>query len=59
MQILSNVSKFYIKFDDSKDGLNSDTFRKHHLWVPIEKTKTDIKIKSSKTSSPIIKRTQY
>ena len=31
----------------------------NHLWVPIDKTKTDIKIKSSKTSSPIIKRTQY
>ena len=57
-----NVSKIYIKFDDSKDGLkrmNSDAFGKQHLWVPIEKTEVDIKIKSSKTSSPVTKKTQY
>ena len=56
-----NVSKIYIKFDDSKSGLKSmniDAFGKQHLWVPIEKTEVDIKIKSSKNSSPVIKRTQ-
>ena len=54
-----NVSKIYIKFDDSKAGLkrmNSDAFGKQYLWVPIEKTEVDIKIKSSKTSSPVVKR---
>ena len=57
-----NVSKIYIKFDDSKAGLKrmtSDAFGKQHLWVPIEKTEVDTKIKSSKTSSPVIKRTQH
>ena len=57
-----NVSKIYIKFDDSKAGLkrmNYDAFGKQHLWVSIKKTEVDIKIKSSKTSSPVIKRTQY
>ena len=57
-----NVSKIYIKFHYSKAGLkrmNSDTLGKQHLWVPIGKTEVDIKIKSSKTSSPVIKRTQY
>ena len=57
-----NVSKINIKFDDSKAGLkkmNSDAFGKQHLWVSIEKTQFYIKIKSSKTSSPVIKRTQY
>ena len=57
-----NLSKIYITFDDFKAGLkrmNSDVFGKQHLWVPIENTEVDIKIKSSKTSSPIIKRTQY
>ena len=57
-----NVSKIYIKIDDSKAGLksmNSYAFVKQQLWVPIEKTEFDIKIKSSKTSSPVIKRTQY
>ena len=57
-----NVSKIYITFDDSKAGLKkmkSDAFGKQDLWVPIDKTEVDIKIKSSKTSSPVIKRTQY
>ena len=56
-----NVSKIHIKFDDSKAGLkriNSDAFGKQNLWVAIEKTEVDIKVKSSKTSSPVIKRTQ-
>ena len=57
-----NVSKIYITFDDSKAGLKkmkSDAFGKQDLWVPIDKTEVDIKIKSSKTSSPVIRRTQY
>ena len=57
-----NASKIYVKLDDSKAGLkrmNSDAFGKQHLWVPIEKTEVDIKIKSSKTSSPVTERTQY
>ena len=57
-----NVSKIYITFDNSKAGLKemkSDAFGKHHLWVPIDKTEVDIKIKSSKTSSLVIKRAQY
>ena len=57
-----NVSKIYIKLDDCKAGLksmNSDAFRKQHLWVPIEKTEVDIKIKSNKTSLPVIKRAKY
>ena len=57
-----NVSKIYVMFDDSKAGLkrmNSDAFGKQHLWVPIEKIEVGIKIKSCKTSSPVIKRTQY
>ena len=57
-----NVSKIYINFDDSKAGLkkmNSDAFGKQQLWVPIEKTEVDSKIKSSKTFSPAIKRTPY
>ena len=48
-----NVSKIYINIDDFK------AFGKQHLRVPIEKTEFDIKIKSSKTSSPVIKRIQY
>ena len=57
-----NVSKIYITFGDSKAGLKqmtSDAFGKQHLWVPIDKTEVGIKNKSSKTSSPVIKRTQY
>ena len=57
-----NVSKIYIKFGDSKAGLksmNSDAFGKQHLLVAIEKTVADIKPKSSKTSSLVIKRTKY
>ena len=57
-----NVSKIYNKFGDSKAGwkmMNSDAFGKQNSWVPVEKTEVDIKIKSSKISSPVIKRTQY
>ena len=57
-----NVIKIYIKFDDSKAGLkkiNKDAFAKKHCWVPIEKTEVDIRMKSTKTLSPVIKRTQF
>ena len=56
------ISKIYLKFDDTRDGvkaMNADIIRKQNLWVPIEKTEVDIKIKLSKNSSPVIKRTQY
>ena len=59
-----NFSKIYITIYIYiyKAGLkrrNSDAFVKQHLWVPIEKKEFDIKIKSTKTSSPVIKKTQY
>ena len=57
-----NFSKIYITIYIHKAGLkrrNSDAFVKQHLWVPIEKKEFDIKIKSTKTSSPVIKKTQY
>ena len=58
----NNVSKMYINFDDCKAGLekmNTDNFARQHLWFPIEKTTVDIRIKSNKSSSPVIKRTQF
>ena len=58
----NNVSKIYIKCDDCKAGLkkmNTDNFARQHLWVPIEKTTVDIRIKSNKNSSLVIKRTQF
>ena len=57
-----NVIKIYIKFDDSKAGLkkiNKDAFAKKHCWVPIEKTEVDIRMKLTKTLSPVIKRIQF
>ena len=62
LNIHSNVTKIYIKFDDCKAGLeeiNTNTFGKQHFWVPIEKTEVDIRIKRIKSSSPVVKRTQY
>ena len=58
----NNVSKSYIKFDDCKAALkkmNIDNFAMQHLWVPIEKTTVNIRIKSNKSLSPVIKRTQF
>ena len=54
-----NVTKMYIKFDDSKTGLkkiNTDTFAKKHCWVPIEKTEIDVQMKPTKILSPVINR---
>ena len=56
------ISKIYLKFDDTRAGvkvMNADIFGKQNSWVSIEKTELDIKIKLSKNSSPVIKRTQY
>ena len=55
------ISKIYLKFDDTRAGLkamNADIFGMQNSWVPTEKTEADIKIKLSKNSSSIIKRTQ-
>ena len=57
-----NVAKIYIKFDDSKAGakkISLDPLAKRNSWVPIEKTEVDIRIKSTKLSSPVTKRTQF
>ena len=57
-----NVAKIYIKFDDSKAGakkINLDPLAKRNSWVPIEKTEVDIRIKSTKLSSHVTKRTQF
>ena len=56
----SNVTKIYIKFDDSKAGLkkkNTDAFAKTNYWIPVEKTEVNIRMKSTATSSPVIRRT--
>ena len=39
--------------------MNTDNFARQHLWVPIEKATVDIRIKSNKNSSPVIKRSQF
>ena len=39
--------------------MNTDNFARQHLWVPIEKTTVDIRIKSNKISSPVTKRIQF
>ena len=39
--------------------MNNDNFARQHLWVPIEKTTVDIRVKSNKSSSPVIKGTQF
>ena len=57
-----NILKVYAEFDDCKAELkkiNSDNFGKQHSWVPTEKSEVDIRIKSNKNSSPVIKRTQF
>ena len=38
---------------------NTDDFTRQRLWVSIEKTTVDIRIKSIKDLSPVIKRTQF
>ena len=56
------ISKIYLTFNDTRarvKALNVDIFGNQNSWVPITKTEVDIKIKSSKNSSPFIKRIQY
>ena len=36
-----------------------DLYGREHSWVPIDKLEVNIRVKSIKNSSPIIKRTQY
>ena len=58
----NNASKIYIKFDDCKTGLkkmNTDNFARQHLWVPIEKTTVDIRIKSNNNSSLLLKELNF
>ena len=57
-----DILKIYLKSGDAIAGIkamNADIFGKLNSWVPIEKTKVYIKSKLSKSSSPVIKRTQY
>ena len=56
------ISKIYSKFDDARAGvkaMSADIIEKQDSCVPIGKTEVDIKIKLSKNSSPVIRRTQY
>ena len=39
--------------------MNADIFGKQNSWIPIDKMEVGMKIKSSKNSSPVIKRIQY
>ena len=57
-----DILKIHLKSGDAIAGIkamNADIFGKLNSWVPIEKTKVYIKSKLSKSSSPVIKRTQY
>ena len=56
------ISKIYLKFDDTRAGVkarNADIFGKQNSWMSIEKTKVDIKVKLSKSSSTVFERIQY
>ena len=56
------VIKIYIKFDDESVGLkkiNSNNFARLNKSVPNERVETKIKIRTTKSSSPEIKRTQF
>lgn len=47
----NNVSRIYLKFDYCKAGLkkmNTDSFARQHLCVPIEEATDNIRIKLSK-----------
>ena len=58
----NKVAKIYIKFDDSKAGIdssNKDNYGKRNSLVPVEKICVNIKLKTSKPSLPVIKRTQF
>ena len=56
------VEKIFIELDDNKAGckmIRQDYLARQHNWVPIEKTEASIKIRSNKSTSPVIKRTQF
>ena len=59
-----SVTKIYVAFDDNQAGLKNMSkdafFASQNLWVPIEKAKTNIRIRSNKDqTSPVINRTQF
>ena len=56
------VTKIYIKFDDDSAGLKkigTDKFARQNNCIPIERVEAKIKIRTTKLSSPEIKRTQF
>ena len=56
------VTKIYIKFDDDSAGLKrigTDKFARQNNCIPIERVEAKIKVKTTKLSSPEIKRTQF
>ncbi|XP_057304469.1 ATP-dependent DNA helicase PIF5-like [Hydractinia symbiolongicarpus] len=56
----NKVSKIYVLFDDPKAGKEA-IFKSNcsNRWVPIERAEANIKLKTSKDTSPVIKRTQF
>ena len=56
-----NISKIFIKFDDSKAGLkrvSMDRLAHDCGWVPAERAGANIRVRTSKHSSPVINRSQ-
>ena len=56
------VTKIYIKFDDDSAGLKrigTDKFARQNNCIPIERVEAKIKVRTTKLSSPEIKRTQF
>ena len=39
--------------------IRQDYLARQYIWVPIEKTEASIKIRSNKSTSPVIKRTHF
>ncbi|XP_057310034.1 uncharacterized protein LOC130648031 [Hydractinia symbiolongicarpus] len=57
-----NVLKIYLHLDDSNAGLTAmskDNFGRANAWVPIERSSADIRLRVTKATSPIIRRTQF
>ena len=57
-----DIPKKCLRFGDTRAEIktvNADIFGKLDSWLSIEKIKADIKIKLSKNSSTVIKRTQH
>ena len=60
--IFNSVIKTCIKFYDNNAELkrmNNENFVKQNLGVPIENAEVYIRIKSTRTSSPVMKRIQF